>query len=259
MHPQPRARLRSGSMRTSVHSGGTGNIRHSPRNGFTAYFALSSGTGLSCPRHRRDAFASSPTWHQRRDARTTRLRRPPRTRSSHAPLRPPHPASHVHDDRETPLLWRRDTRSKSHISEKQKLNIFARRSGRAEQLERVGEIRFKNIRAAMAWPRAHRAARRRNSPTGESQLREAGSLADDRHGEFGTGLRPTRSDETGLVSRMRCSVHRRIAEPGPSRSVRCIQGPGSAAHPQGGAPRCVWGTKAMRMALFLSSRELQPN
>jgi len=29
MHPQPRARLRSLSMRTSIHSGGTGNIRHS--------------------------------------------------------------------------------------------------------------------------------------------------------------------------------------------------------------------------------------
>src|SRR5580704_15434082 len=40
----------SWSMHTSIHSGGTGNIRHSPRNGFTAYIALSPGTGLSCPR-----------------------------------------------------------------------------------------------------------------------------------------------------------------------------------------------------------------
>src|SRR6266700_3956431 len=39
-------------MHTGIHSGGTGNIRHSPRNGFTAYSALSPGTGLSCPRHR---------------------------------------------------------------------------------------------------------------------------------------------------------------------------------------------------------------
>jgi hypothetical protein len=30
---------------------------------------------LSCPCRRRDARASSPAWHQRRDARTTRLRR----------------------------------------------------------------------------------------------------------------------------------------------------------------------------------------
>jgi len=33
------------------HHGHTGNTRHSPRNGFTAYSALSPGTGLSCPRH----------------------------------------------------------------------------------------------------------------------------------------------------------------------------------------------------------------
>src|SRR6266702_1596325 len=152
MHPQPGVRIVVVSMHTSIHSGGTGNIRHSPRNGFTTYFALSPGTGLSCPRHRRDAYASSPTWHQRRDARTTRLRRSPRTRSSHAPLRPSHPASHVHDDRETPLLWRRDRRSKSQISEKQKRHLFARGTGQAEQLERLGEIALKNIRAAMAWP-----------------------------------------------------------------------------------------------------------
>src|SRR3954453_15425769 len=32
------------SMHTSLHSGGTGNIRHSPRNGFTAYSVLFPGT-----------------------------------------------------------------------------------------------------------------------------------------------------------------------------------------------------------------------
>ena len=31
------------------------NIRPSLRNGFTAYSVLSSGTGLSCPRHPQDA------------------------------------------------------------------------------------------------------------------------------------------------------------------------------------------------------------
>jgi hypothetical protein len=51
MHPQPRVRFGVVSMHTSIHSGGTGNIRHSPRNGSTAYIALSPGTGLSCPRH----------------------------------------------------------------------------------------------------------------------------------------------------------------------------------------------------------------
>jgi hypothetical protein len=49
--PAASCALCSRSMHTSIHSGGTGNIRHSPRNGFTAYIALSPGTGLFCPRH----------------------------------------------------------------------------------------------------------------------------------------------------------------------------------------------------------------
>jgi hypothetical protein len=40
-------------MHTSIHSGGTGNIRHSPRNGFNSLYVLSPGTGLFCPRHSR--------------------------------------------------------------------------------------------------------------------------------------------------------------------------------------------------------------
>src|SRR6202043_2053320 len=49
--PAASCALCSGSMHTSIHSGGTGNIRHSPRDGVTAYCALSPGTGLFCPRH----------------------------------------------------------------------------------------------------------------------------------------------------------------------------------------------------------------
>ncbi len=41
------------SMHTSIHSGGTGNIRHSPRNGLTAYGVLSPETNSSCLRRRR--------------------------------------------------------------------------------------------------------------------------------------------------------------------------------------------------------------
>jgi hypothetical protein len=37
------------SMHTSIHSGGTGNIRHSPRNGFTTYSALSPGNRAFLP------------------------------------------------------------------------------------------------------------------------------------------------------------------------------------------------------------------
>jgi hypothetical protein len=38
------------------HHGHTGLTRHSPRNGFTAYFALSPAIGLVC--HRRPRFFS---------------------------------------------------------------------------------------------------------------------------------------------------------------------------------------------------------
>jgi hypothetical protein len=38
------------------HHGHTGNTRHSPRNGFTAYSALSPVTGLVCHRHQRNCF-----------------------------------------------------------------------------------------------------------------------------------------------------------------------------------------------------------
>jgi len=58
-------------------------IRPSLRNGFNSYFVLSLVIGLSCHHPRCDAQASSPSWHQRRDVRTTRLRRPRQRRSSH--------------------------------------------------------------------------------------------------------------------------------------------------------------------------------
>jgi hypothetical protein len=46
--------------------------RHSLRDGFNAYSALSPGTGLDCSRHR--AARHRTTWPQRREARTTRFR-----------------------------------------------------------------------------------------------------------------------------------------------------------------------------------------
>ena len=84
---------------------GTANHRHSLRDGFTVSFVLSPETGL---------FVSvacaivSQAWHQRRDVRTTRLRRPQMAHSSHAPLRPSHPVPNVRDDREASLKRVRD-------------------------------------------------------------------------------------------------------------------------------------------------------
>ena len=45
-----------------------------------------------------------------------------------APTRPSHPASHVRDDRDTPLRWRRDAQRQSYISVKRKGNIFRERT-----------------------------------------------------------------------------------------------------------------------------------
>jgi hypothetical protein len=49
MHPQPRVQNKKAHEHS--HHGHTGFTRHSPRNGFTAYFALSPAIGLVC--HRR--------------------------------------------------------------------------------------------------------------------------------------------------------------------------------------------------------------
>jgi hypothetical protein len=51
----------------------------------------------------------------------------------------PHPTSHVLDDRETPLLWRRDGRSKAHISEKRKLT-FQQGPDKSNRPDTAGEI-----------------------------------------------------------------------------------------------------------------------
>src|SRR5258708_633016 len=55
MHPQPRVRNKKAHERS--HHGHTGTTRHSPRNGFTAYFALSPVTRLvdtvACASYRR--------------------------------------------------------------------------------------------------------------------------------------------------------------------------------------------------------------
>src|SRR5438477_8512526 len=69
------------SIRVS-HHGHTGTTRHSPRHGFTAYFALSSVTTLfdtvACASYRR---LDAKDW----GVRTTRLRRPRQHHSSSAP------------------------------------------------------------------------------------------------------------------------------------------------------------------------------
>src|SRR5437667_12362836 len=80
MHPQPRVQMKKAHEHS--HHGHTGTTRHSPRNGFTAYFALSSVTTLfdtvACASYRR---LDANDW----GVGTTRLRRPRQHHSSSAP------------------------------------------------------------------------------------------------------------------------------------------------------------------------------
>src|SRR6266700_5043459 len=133
-------------MRTSIHSGGTGYIRHSPRNGFNGVLRALPGdefllppsshglNGFTCPvgptKPPRDLASAT-------DARTTRLRRTLQCRSSRSrrsltklesppcnhlacttSSRPPHPALHVRDDRDTPLFGRGGMARTNHIFRK---------------------------------------------------------------------------------------------------------------------------------------------
>jgi hypothetical protein len=85
-------------------------------------FVLSSGTGLSCPRRSR-ACQSLRAWPQRREAGTTRLRRPRRHRSSDDASRPSHPALHVRDDASAPL-HEHGTATLNHVFPKNGSKIF---------------------------------------------------------------------------------------------------------------------------------------
>jgi hypothetical protein len=104
-HPRP---VCIGSKHTVVTTGVAGIIRPSLRNGFNGFLRALPGDRAFLPPSPARCEASSPAWPQRREARTTRLRRPlqaplvSRRQSVHRiPL-------HVRDDRDTPLLPRRD-------------------------------------------------------------------------------------------------------------------------------------------------------
>jgi hypothetical protein len=112
------------------HHGHAEITRHSPRGGFTAYFALSPVTGLVCHRRQRNCFrqldasvgASGPHDFAVRAHRHSSLDMP----------RPSRPAPNVRDDRDTPPLWVRDgDKCRSDLGEKN-TGIFLR-----EGLDRI--------------------------------------------------------------------------------------------------------------------------
>ncbi len=156
LHPWPACSKKSTRQQPQVH-------RNQPafpaRMVLTVSFALSSATSSFLPPSPcgLNSFIESPVGSIKppqdlasaTDARTTRLRRPRQHRSSCAlpiaheldspcdsplarptPSRPPHPALHVRDDRDTPLLVRRDEQRKTPNEIEEKWIIFCGRTGR---------------------------------------------------------------------------------------------------------------------------------
>src|SRR6266403_6173137 len=153
MHPQPR--VRNKTKHTSVVTTVTPEItRHSPRNGFTAYFALSSATRLCCHRRLRiwyvktrlglrtsarlDASigASEPHDFTVREQRLSSACHS----SAHGPCRPALPSPdiarrcrvhrippRVRDDRDTPLEWDETVRLSELICLGPKQKYFCKR------------------------------------------------------------------------------------------------------------------------------------
>jgi len=166
-------------MRTSIHSGGTGITRHSPRDGVTDYTWSPRGPGFLAPvipqaiAHRcpvRLRATAYETWHQRRGVRTTRLLRPQQRRSSRTPqpaheLLRPAIAPHAHDavastashhqrswrSRAAPLIgW--DDEIKSQISENRKQCIFAGGTGQefCKTARRANHLNRRHAKSAAA-------------------------------------------------------------------------------------------------------------
>jgi hypothetical protein len=89
MRPQPC--VRNEKAHKHSHHGHTGNTRHSLRNGFTAYSALSPVTGLVCHRRLRKLPFTDLTPASGRQDHTTSPSAGARPRQKRSP-RPPHPA-----------------------------------------------------------------------------------------------------------------------------------------------------------------------
>src|SRR5438093_12581737 len=83
-------------------------LRHPLRNGFTAYFVLSSVSGLFCHRHLAENFPQGLAPASRRQDHTTSpyaLAFSSGAKKRLTPKRPSHSGPTHRDDRETPLGW----------------------------------------------------------------------------------------------------------------------------------------------------------
>src|SRR6476661_10602291 len=110
-------------MHSSIHSGGTGKHPAFPTQWFYGFLRALPGD------HRFvDPVIRATRWRLANltpaSGRQNHTASPSATRSARLTLRCVHRTPpHVRDDREPPLLSRRDAETKSHISEKRKLNF----------------------------------------------------------------------------------------------------------------------------------------
>ena len=101
----PRVRMKEA--RKHSHHRFTETSRHSLRDGFTAYSALSPAIGLSCHRHRPNCVGRLDVGVETSGPHDFAVRSM-RPLVSCAPPRPSHPRPCVRDDRDTPLVKGRD-------------------------------------------------------------------------------------------------------------------------------------------------------
>jgi len=123
-HPQPRVRNRKAH--EQVTTGSADAIRRFLRNGFNGLFrALPGEPGLLSPSPRNAKHCRELTPASGRQDHTALPSARWRIRLAHQ-KRPPHPASNVRDDRDTPLLWARDDGINSAASTVRRSELFLR-------------------------------------------------------------------------------------------------------------------------------------
>ena len=160
-------------MHTSIHSGGTGNIRHSPRNGFNSlYRALPGDRALLPPSLSRanprklSASVGAPGPHDFA-VRISAAR--PATPPASTASRPAFVTTR------TPLLPRRDGGNNTRFPIFRKRNIWAWRPDDPNRIESAHEIRF---RAHAFWrclrPSARRECRRIDQTDSPGRANQAG-------------------------------------------------------------------------------------
>jgi hypothetical protein len=111
----------------------------------TASFALSPGTGLSCPCHQRDHLADLASASGGQDHATSSSASAPfvRAKNSRAPpTRPSHPRLTRRDDRDTSLFIEAGWREISMFFRKTEEKFFAREPDSPINVESAHEFRF---------------------------------------------------------------------------------------------------------------------